>query len=345
MASQIPGRYDCGYDVLRFKFRDVLCIMKKVSIIILNYQGYQDTIDCVESLKKIDYPNFDIVIVDNASCNESAEELHEFIADQGKVDTKLMVSAQNWGFAAGNNIALREVFEQGSDYALILNPDTIVTGDFLTKLVTVSENPSRYSKLRQEIKKGKEMGFLGPRIFYEDKKTIYYNGGVIKKNLEAYLQDHGKKSSELKPNKEPFVTDYVTGTCLLVSKELYNKVGPMDEDYFMYYEDADWALQAQNKNFFHAVAPEAVIYHKGYQSTGYLSYFYIYYLVRNGYFLAKKQGTSWQKLYAYIFSVYKFLKQPIKFLIPGKRKWAKPVIHATWDFWRGQDGKTVMLDN
>lgn len=301
----------------------------KVSIIILNYKGFEDTIKCLKSLKKISYSNFDVLIVDNASPNESVEKIREFDKNIQLIEVK-----ENNGFAAGCNIGFKKVFQQAADYALLLNPDTWVEKDFLDKLVEIAENPPQ----------GKKLGFLAPRMFYADKKTIYFNGGIVNKTLTgAVPKDHGKLKTQVKLEKKPFLTDYTTGTCVLISRSVYKEVGPMDEDYFMYCEDADWAIRAKRKGFSHFVVPDSVIYHVGYHSTGYLSFFYIYYLTRNGYLMAKKIGNWSQKIYAYIHSFLKFLKQPLKWLFfPAKRKWANPIMKAIIDFWLGKKGKTVL---
>lgn len=319
MGKEIPGKN----------------MLPKVSIIILNYKGFGDTIECLKSLREITYPIFNVLVVDNASPNESVKKIEEFISEQEneKLEIEFIKAEKNNGFAAGCNIGLKKVFEKGADYALLLNPDTFVEKDFLDKLIEIAEKPL----------KDKKIGFLAPRIFYADKKTIYFNGGKINWSfIRAFPRDHGKSVDQVKPEKEPFVSDYISGTCLLISKSAYEEVGPMDEDYFMYCEDADWAIQAKKKRFSHFVVPDSVIYHKGYHSTGYLSYFYIYYLVRNGYFLAKNRGAWWQKIFVYIYSFLKFLKQFPKLPFVSKRKWASPIMKATIDFWRGRDRKRVL---
>jgi GT2 family glycosyltransferase len=113
----------------------------------------------------------------------------------------------------------------------------------------------------------------------------------------------------------------------------------MRKDYFLYYEDSDWAVRASKKGFVHVIVPDSVIYHKGYHSTEYLSFNYIYYLVRNGYYLAWWNGNFFQKAFAIVFSVYKLFKQFPKIFISGKRKWVIPILKATWDFWRKKVGK------
>jgi len=316
----------------------------KVSIIIVNYNGFKETIGCLKSLSKLDYPNFDIIVIENGSSNDSYKKISKFIQifliHKLRLIIKLIKSKKNLGFAGGCNLGIKKAEELESDYFLLLNPDTTAEPDFLKKLIETAVKPKSYKAIKTEIKKGKKLGFLGPRIFYEDKKTIYSNGGFINKNLtSAILKDHGKTKKQLSNNNEPFITDYITGTALLLSKKTLNEIGYMDESYFLYYEDSDWAIKARKKRYFHIIVPSAVVYHKGYHSTEYLSFNYIYYLTRNGYFLAWKNGNLRQKIFVIFYSVYKLLKQPVKLFLPKKRKWVKPIIKATWDFWRGKCGK------
>ncbi len=314
--------------------------MPKVSIIIVNYKGWQETIRCLKSIAELDYPNFDVFVVENGSPNESFERIQGFIQKQKFQSLKitLIKSKENLGFAGGCNLGIKKVREKGADYFLLLNPDTLVTKDFLDRLIQVAENPQKYQAIRNKTKQGKKIGFLGPRILYQDKKTVYSNGGIIHKTLtRAELKDHGKNKDELQ-EKEPFLTGYVTGTALLVSKRALENVGLMDESYFLYYEDSDWALQAAKKGYVHFIVPRAVIFHKGYHSTEYLSFNYIYYLTRNGYYLAWKNGSLHHRIFVIFYSFYKLTKQPLKIFLPQKRKWIRPIAKATWDFWRKKTG-------
>ncbi|MFA6992716.1 MAG: glycosyltransferase, partial [Candidatus Gracilibacteria bacterium] len=160
----------------------------KVSIIIVNYNGYEETIDCLKSLVEIDYSNFNIFVIENGSSNDSFKKISDFIKEvnlQSRI--KLILSKDNLGFAGGCNLGIKEAQKSDVDYFLLLNPDTKVEKGFLSKLIEVSENSQNYSELRN-----KKIGFLGPRIFYEDKKTVYSNGGFVNKFLiSAVLKDHG----------------------------------------------------------------------------------------------------------------------------------------------------------
>ena len=114
-------------------------IWPKVSIILVNYNGYRDTIECLQSLRKITYPNHEVVVIDNASTNESVEEIGDFIRE-GEI---LIPSEVNGGFSAGNNIGIKYAIDHNADYCLLLNNDTEVQKDFLTELVKTAERYQR----------------------------------------------------------------------------------------------------------------------------------------------------------------------------------------------------------
>jgi GT2 family glycosyltransferase len=319
--------------------------LPKVSIIIVNYQGWQETVECLKSLEKLNYDNFKVFVVDNHSPNGSFKKINSFLKKffithpRFKVD--LIASHKNLGFAGGNNLGIKKAQAWESQYFLLLNPDTRVTPNFLNILVDVAQKPNRFPHLKKYFDEGKRVGFLGPRIFYTDKKTVYSNGGIINKTLtQAILKDHGRKRHQLIKQQDPFITDYITGTALFFSQEILKDIGLMQENYFLYYEDSDWAVKASQKGYFHLLVPNAVIYHKGYHSTKHLSFQYIYYLTRNGYYLAWNNGKLAHKIFVIFLSICKFLKQPLKwFIYLSKRKWIKPILKATWDFWRGKKGK------
>jgi len=301
----------------------------KVSIIIVNYNGFEETINCLKSIAELNYDNFEIIVIDNDSSNDSFKEITKFLKEfslNRKIE--LFKSNHNLGFAGGCNLGFRKV--KNSEYFFFLNPDTEVENNSLKKLIEFAE--------KKEFKK-KKIGFLGPRIFYQDKEKIYSNGGFVNAFLtKATLKDHGKTKKDIKEEK-PFETSYVTGTALLVSRETIQAVGLMREEYFLYYEDADWSIRASKKGYIHVIVPTSIIYHKGYHSTEYLSFNYIYYLIRNGYYLAWLNGNFFQKFSVLIYSFYKASKQFFKLILPSKRKWIKPILRATWDFWRSKKGK------
>lgn len=134
-----------------------------VAIILLNYCNYEDTITCVKTLKKIDYENYIIFIIDNHSPNESLKKL--YILKEPKI--QIIDSGKNGGFAYGNNIGIQYALEAGMDYILLLNNDTLVEPDFLSELINKG-----VQKAKGDI--------ITCRIMYNfDKDKVWYAGGEI----------------------------------------------------------------------------------------------------------------------------------------------------------------------
>lgn len=227
------------------------CIQKKVSVILVNYKNYRDTVRCLESLKKVKYQNFSIIVVDNNSEDSSYEILKKYENDRVKV----VESGFNGGFAFGNNFGIKIALEGESDYVLLLNNDTIVDSDFLTPLLQAAEND-------------KNVGIVTSRImFYPSVDRIWYAGGKVDwYNLRAIHYGLKEKISEIYLKKT--MVDFASGCCMLISKKTIKEVGLLPEDYFMYYEDMDYCIMVLDRNLKIEYIPESVIYHCVSSSSG-----------------------------------------------------------------------------
>lgn len=222
----------------------------KITIILLNYNNYSDTYKCVDSLKQVNYPNYEILIVDNRSTNDSITKLKEIESPT----VHIVDSGKNGGFAYGNNVGIKLALENGADYILLLNNDTLVEPDFLTAMVKTAENSA-------------QIGITTCRIMYDSERTkVWYAGGIVDwKNARAihcYMDQHA-------PEKEKIhdVT-FVSGCCMMISKECANRVGDMPEDYFMYYEDLDYCVRIADLGLRLVYVPDSVIYHCVSASSG-----------------------------------------------------------------------------
>lgn len=303
-----------------------------VSIIIVNFNSWRDTIECLKSLKKITYKHFSVIVVDNNSTDDSAKNIASFLKENQTLNAISYKLKANYGFAGGNNIAIRKALTKEADYVLLLNPDTIVEPNFLTELIEVAEAWNKKGKL----------AFFGPRIYLKleaGNLKLYSNGGIINwSQTKGTLKDYGKPAGEVR-EKEPFETDYVSGTCVLASKQVIEQIGLMREDYFLYYEDTDWAIRAKKEGIVSITVPSSIIWHKASATTKEGSPSYLYYHMRNGLYCGWRNGNILQKLAVLGISIWTFIKQPLKFFVPSRRKWAMPVMKGVIDFWRGKIGK------
>jgi len=293
--------------------------MPKVFIIILNWNGWEDTKECLESLDRVAYDNFEVVLVDNGSKDNFQFPISNF----QKIKIHTVYNEENLGFAGGNNVGIKLALERGAEYVLLLNNDTIVEPDFLVGLVEEAKNDER-------------AGIVGPLIyFHDDKKIIWSAGGKI---TEHFMRGEliGYQKTDEGHYQVAEQVAYISGTCLLIKAEVIKKIGLISEDYFLYYEDTDWCVRAKRAGWRSLVIPQSKIYHKVSRSTQEFSYPYIYYHSRNGLMFAERFGS---KVGAYLFSFWIAAKQLIKMSTHYKREWAKPVLRGVWDFWRNKKGK------
>lgn len=268
----------------------------KVFIIVLHYKSWDDTNECLASLKNLNYHNFEVRIIDN--------------------------DKKNSGFAGGNNSGIKYALEHDADYILLLNNDTIVEKNFLKKLIKAGEDD-------------KKTGILGPKIYFHKLKKIWFVGGRINR---LYTKGIHISTISTKRSDQPSTVnevDYITGCCLLVKKEVVEKIGLMDEDYFLYFEDVDWCLKARRAGYKCLIVPESKIWHKVSSSAIEGSFSYIYYHTRNGFLLAKKNAPFFIKILAYFVSFLVYIKQ----LIKSPSKWTKAIKLGIRDFYRGKFGK------
>ena len=312
-----------------------------VGIVILNFNGYRETIRLVRNLHMQAYRNFFVVVVDNASPNDSVKHLKQFV--RGKRNVHLLLETTNTGYAGGNNVGIQTALKKGAEYVCILNPDVIVAPDFLETIIYSASRSEVIPELQSVVAHGNKLGMWGARIFMaEDPQRIWYNGGWVGSNLlKAGPKDHGVHVRRLGSSRFQS-TEYITGTALVVSRDFVQDVGPMQEDFFLYYEDVEWSLRARAKGYELVVVNDAHVWHEGFHSTGQTSFITIYYHERNQWYLAQRYGSLMVRAHAYANSVMQFAKQPVKYVIDRKNRfWVKPMMKAAVDFWLGRTGKLM----
>lgn len=293
-------------------------MIPKVAIIILNWNGKEDTIECLESLKQITYPNYEILLVDNGSTDGSVECFRERYPGM-----EIIENEKNLGFAEGNNVGIRRAMELGADYVLLLNNDTVVDPEFLGELVKVAGGDEK-------------IGIVGPKIYYYDyngqKDVIWFAGGSINLTTGKTSHYNMKKKDDRTTNKIKKV-DYITGCAILIKRDVIIKIGLLDSDYFLYFEEADLCTRA-NKTYDCVFVPDAKIWHKISSSTGGdFSSTMAYYFVRNRMlFMTKRESISTLKwiLFLATYSGYSARKTVI-FLLRGEIDLSKSVLRGYID--------------
>lgn len=294
----------------------------KIYIILLNWNGFPDTLECLESLKKIDYPNFEVIVVDNNSTGDDVNIIKEKFGDFVK---ELIVSKDNLGFSGGNNLGIEYSLNEGADFILLLNNDTIVEPDFLSKLLDVFINKD-------------SVGISAPQInYYNTPEIVWTVGGKISKLRGSGFAYSDKNESEIDKN-EKFVT-FASGCCLLIKREVFEKVGLFDEKFFLYVEDTDFCYRSLKAGYKIIVSPTSKIYHKVGSSTSEdLKQIPLYYTTRNRLHFARKNFYGFH----FITTIYIFtamLYKIIFWLLKGKLENIVVVKHAFLDYLKGKMGK------
>ena len=303
-------------------------VMPHVTIIVLNWNGLADTLECLESLSRLDYPNHNVVVIDNGSTDRSPVAVRERFPD-----VTLIENEENLGFTGGNNVGLRRALEHGADYALMLNNDTEVAPNFLRLLVETADADPR-------------VGTAGPTIYYYDQpRTVWSVGGCVDwqrgRTWMLGLNEHDTGQF----GEEPREVDFVTGCALLVKRAVLEQVGLLDERFFVYYEETEWCVRAQRAGFKIVHVPTAKIWHKIPLDARDSSPFVHYYMTRNRLLFLKATGAGMRPWLHTLLAEY--LRTLLSWTLQPRWRSKKPhrqvMLRAIRDALQGQWGQCPTL--
>jgi len=288
--------------------------MKLVSIISVNYNQAAVTEAMLASLTQINtYTNYEVIVVDNASKDNPiprwVKEYPEYT---------FIRCEENLGFAGGNNVGIAQA--QG-DYLFLINNDTELTATVIQELVDVMEaNPN--------------IGMISPRIHYHhDKNLIQYVGFtpmnfyVCRNKCVGYQEPDRGQYNHLQPG----TTAYIHGAAMMVSATALQKVGPMAENFFLYYEEVDWCERFKRQHYEIWLHPQALIYHKESAAVGQQSLLKEYFMNRNRILFIRRNAWFYQ---TWIFTIYFLLivtpRNLISYIAKGRFDLIKGLILALW---------------
>lgn len=254
----------------------------KVFIVILNYNGKGVTENCLRSLYKINYSNFEIVVVDNNSIDGSLEDLKQKFSK-----ISFIKNEENIGFSGGNNIGIRFALERMADYVLLLNNDTEVAPGFLTKLVEVATSHL-------------EIGIMSPVVMKQNSSQIWFSGGTI-----GWLTMKNKHWSEIREDLF-YSSEFISGCAMFIKKDVFQSIGLLDEDLFIYYEDADFSLRAKKAGYSLAVVPQSRVLH--FEKSEEKKANKVYWLVLSGLIFFHKNSPWWLKSWHFIYIFLRRIK-------------------------------------
>lgn len=299
--------------------------MTSVAIVILNWNGWKDTVECLKSINDLNTKNYklQIIVVDNGSTDESLKELSKI----KNKNLEIIETGKNLGFAGGNNVGIKKALEDKYDYIMVLNNDTILEPNMLVNLVSkMEEHP--------------EIGASSPKMyfakgfeFHKDKykaselgNVIWYAGGDIDWN-NVYGSNHGVDEVDKGQFDNDQETTFASGACLFLKAESLKKAGVFDEKYFLYLEDTDLCMRIRRAGFKIYLIPSSVLWHKVSQSSGIGSNLNDYFITRNRLLFASQ--------YANLRANIALFRESIRFLYNG-RLWQK---RGVIDFYTHKFGK------
>lgn len=268
-----------------------------VSIIILNWNGYEDTVHCLESLLTISYPNYNVVVVDNGSMSNEAEKLQKKF---GKYIYAQRLET-NQGFTGGCNWGINFAKKFSPEYFLLLNNDTEVTRNFLDELVKVTEE-------------NKRIGLASPIIYdFTQRTKIVFSGGNINWLLAKFVHKTDLPDSTR-------IEKFITGCSMLIKKSVIEQIGLLDESFFAYFEDVAYCLKSGKNGYSCACAPQSKIYHKVSATSSKNNLLRTYLMSRNRILFVNSYTNSLFKAYFFLFNVLKLLFTLFYFTVSPQSK-------------------------
>ena len=231
-----------------------------IYVVIVNWNRADDTIECLKALASSDYSNHCPLIVDNGSTDGSPDAIRAAFPA-----VEVIANEDNLGCARASNIGIERALQQGADYVLLLNNDTLVDRHLLTELVAVGESDPR-------------IGMLVPKIYYHGEEGRLWSAGAQWRCFPPRVTIIGFGREDGPAYSIQREVDYATGCAMLVKREVFDRVGMFDTAFFMYHEDYDFSARVRRGGYRIVYVPQAVMWHKGSASTGERSPLKWYYL-------------------------------------------------------------------
>jgi GT2 family glycosyltransferase len=290
----------------------------RVAVILVNYRGRADTLECLASLRGLTYPNVLVYVVDQASGDGTPDAIR---ADFPEV--RVIENPTNDGFAGGNNRGIEAALRDGAAYLYLLNNDTTVAPDLLEPLVSV-------------MRADAGIGVAGSlMLFHGEPETVWASGGIMTPEGNSLLRDTEKPVGAI--GAEPFAVDFVIGCGLMTRREVVETLGPLDEAYFLYYEETDFNARVARSGRRIVTVPASRLWHKVSRSTDQSSDLTLYYMRRNRLLYLSRYGDDPERRVRS--AILDDLRLVASLLRRGKLKRARTLLRAVADFRAGRLGK------
>jgi GT2 family glycosyltransferase len=250
----------------------------RVAAVVVNYNGKEVTLQAVESLRRMTYPNFDLVVLDNASTDGSPEALVQAYPDLRQIRLEV-----NRGSSAGYAAGFRWTFENGYDYVLLLNNDVEVEPDMLSELVRMAESDPR-------------IGCVGPKCYFHGDRERLWSAGGILGFRESITRERGYGEIDRRQYDRDEEVDYINGCAILIRRAAAEATGMWDDVYYICVDDADFCTRAKRHGFRCVFAHRAVLYHMVAFTTGGYRPERNFQFGRSGAIYVRRYANAWQWL-------------------------------------------------
>jgi GT2 family glycosyltransferase len=290
-----------------------------VTIITINYNQLKLTCELLDSLRKLTYPQVEVIVVDNHSKENPAGVIGERYPE-----VKLILSSENLGFAGGNNLGIRA---SRGKYLLFLNNDTEVDPGFLEPLVALFESNPRAGAASSKI------------LYYNSGETIQYAGSTRIDPFTGRSKRIGYMEKDQGQHNRLQETDLAHGAAMMVPRKVIEEVGMMPDFFFLYYEEVDWCESIKKAGYKIYFVPDSKLYHKESMSIGKGSTLKTYYMTRNRLLYMRRNTAGFRKLtWILFFLLFSLPKNALMFTLK------RDIDHAK-AFWKGLAWNITHLNN
>lgn len=277
-----------------------------IYVVVLTWNQCQITVECLESLRQVAYPNFRTVVVDNGSTDGTAE-----VIGRQFPDIEIVTTERNLGYPGGCNVGLRYALDRGAEYIFAINND-------------ISVDPTILDELMHE--RAPDVGILAPKIYYADEPDRIWSVGARRHPWTLELSGGGAKQLDRGQWDEVLEQDYLFGCAHLFSRSLLEEIGLLDADYFLYYDDLDICIRAQRAGYRLLMVPRARLWHKVADSSGGVGTpRERYYMAHSNMRFLRKHVCGWKWLFVIPYRTASILKTLLRLM--WQRRWTSVPVY------------------
>lgn len=252
----------------------------RVAFVVVNWNQTAVTLECLRSLERLDYPAFDVILVDNASDDDAVQ-----VIGSAFPAVQVLRNPENLGFVGGNNRGIDAALAGGAEFIMLLNNDTVVAPDMLLRLLEV-------------MRADPTIGISGPKMLYFDQPDVIWCAGnhINRRTGDSVrLRAEERDVARAEPPQE---VDFITGCAICLRREVIESIGLLDARFFIYYEETDWCTRARAIGWETVYVPDARLWHKVSATMGATSPATDYYMTRNALLYLAKNNRGLLRWYS-----------------------------------------------